>query len=498
MSSTTVSVLMPVTEPLDVQSTLDTIRAYLASTGFEFEVFPIEQRGAEGLGLMLRRAVGEATGATLIIVDADLPYRVEAIGDAVALIQSGATDIVFGSTAVPVPGHRLLRSLVGAVPDPAVRLKAFSREAARLVIDETKIDGEGCDLEMAFLADKYGFRIETLHVELLRARRAKRTFLLASLYTALRVRLMNRRMGYRAARRCPVCFSNDIRTLTQISGNLVRICSRCKCRYLNAFAQESDVRPARRVLRAHLPTKELDALAGTDAEDARQKTSKRRLATVRRHLTPRARLLEVGVRDGSFGSVAAREFEYVGIDDMPTAVRNARAAGLEVYAGTLSTFVNTGRYFDAVVLCHVFENMPDPHDALARIKDLLRPGGVLFLTTVDTEGLLYVLSEKKRIAQYFRQHMILYSRSALIELLEHSGFEINVIGPDFEYRDRRLVRHWIASQWPVLAPVANALIRFLPDPLLVGSGSIRVIAQRRAGPPIDAHVLRSVEPTHAR
>lgn len=497
MSSTSVSVLMPVTEPLEVESTLDTVRTYLTSTGFEFEVLPIEQRAGEGLGTLLRRAAAEASGATLVIVDADLPYRVEAIGDAVALIQSGATDIVFGSTAVPPSRHRLLRWLVGVVPDPAIRLKAFSRDAARLVIDETKIDGDGCDLEMAFLANKYGFRVETLHVELPRGSRSSSMFSLSSLYTALRVRMTNRRMGYRTAGRCPVCFSNDIRTLTQISGNVVRICSRCKCRYLNAFAQEGDVRPPRRVLRAHPPAKELEALAGKDAENARQKTSKRRLATVRRHLTPHARLLEVGVRDGSFGCAAASEFDYVGIDEVPASVRNARASGLEVYAATLSNFVNTGRCFDAVVLYHVFENMADPHDALARIKDLLRPGGVLFLTTVDTEGLLYILSEKKRIAQHFRQHMILYSRSALIELLEHSGFEINVIGPDFEYRDRRLVRHWIGSRWPVLAPIATSLIRVLPDPLLVSSGSIRIVAQRRAGAPLDAHVLRSVEPTHA-
>jgi hypothetical protein len=142
--------------------------------------------------------------------------------------------------------------------------------------------------------------------------------------------------------------------------------------------------------------------------------------------------------------------------------------------------------------------MADPHDTLGRIKDLLKPGGVLFLSTFDTEGLIYLFSERKRMAQNFRTHLILYSRSALIELLEHSGFEIIDIGPDFEYRDHKFLRHWLASHHPRLAPLVRALLGILPDPLIVTTGSIRIIARRRSGLPLNARAIRSVEPTHAR
>ena len=255
--------------------------------------------------------------------------------------------------------------------------------------------------------------------------------------------------------------------------------------------------PVRRVLRA--PVAANDPLDETiHAKTAREKTSARRLAALRRHAGARARLLEIGVRDASFGAAAAREFEYVGIDRAPAAARAARAKGLEVYCSTLSGFVNTGPSFDAVTLHHVLENMSDPHDALARIKDFLKPGGVLLLATFDTEGLLYLLTERKRMTHNFRKHLILYSRSALIELLEHSGFEIVSVGPDFEYRDHKFLRHWIASRWPALARVARLALKLLPDPLLVSSGSIRVLARRRAGPPEGMRPIRSVEATHAR
>jgi 2-polyprenyl-3-methyl-5-hydroxy-6-metoxy-1,4-benzoquinol methylase len=318
---------------------------------------------------------------------------------------------------------------------------------------------------------------------------------MSALASSLRIRINDRRMAYRPARRCPVCFSSEVWTSAQIPGNVVRTCGRCKCRYLNHFAEEDGSHPVRRVVCAPLAAKEP---AEHHSSTAREKTSARRLAMLRKQLVARSRVLEIGVRDGSFGVATSREFEYVGIDAAQPVARHARARGLEVYCATLANFVNTGPAFDAIAIFHVIENMSDPHDALIRMKDLLKPGGTLFLTTFDTESLLYLVTERKRIAHNFSRHQILYSRSALIELLEHSGFEIDAIGPAFEYRDHKVLRHLFASRWPLLAPLANATLKILPDPLLVGSGSIRIVAKRRAGAPLNVRTIRSVEPTHAR
>src|SRR5206468_6769286 len=118
---------------------------------------------------------------------------------------------------------------------------------------------------------------------------------------------------------------------------------------------------------------------------------------------------------------ASREYEYVGIDRAVATARTARAKGLEVYCSTLSSFVNTGPAFDAITLFHVFESMPDPHDALARMKDLLKPGGALLLTTFDTEGILYLISERTRLAHNLRTHLISSFRSSLFVHLACSG-----------------------------------------------------------------------------
>jgi len=499
MSSTSVSVLLPLLGRREASPARQEIERFLHTTGFDFEVLVIEPRQDEGYGALLRRALGEAKGSVVVVADADLPYAVGAIGDAVAMIDSGAADVVFGSARASDDGrHFLLRwFLVPFLPDPALRLKAFSSYAAKLIIGESKLAGGGCDLEIAFLANKYGFRVERLTVAL--SSRAQSRDLVGgfSLLSAIRIRLVNRNMGYRAARRCPVCFSNEVWTCAQIPDKVIRNCKRCKCRYLNEFAVEEETLPVRRVLRPHAPVQ--DSFDDTHhSRNARDRTSVRRLGILRRQLTPSARVLEVGVRDGAFGAAASREYEYVGIDPSDSAARAARTRGLEVYCATVGSFVNTGPSFDAIALFHVFENMADPHDALARLKDLLKPGGLLFLTTFDTEGIIYLFTERKRMAQNFRTHLILYSRSALIELLEHSGYEILTIGPDFEYRDHKFLRHWLTSRWPRLAPLVRWLLGALPDPLLVSSGSMRILAKRRAGPTVDVRAIRSVEPTHAR
>lgn len=499
MSSASVAVLIPLAKrSVELPSTIEAVETYLQSTGFAFVVRVVDCSEAT-YGAALRKMVAELPDRLIVILDASLPYPVAAIGDAIALIESGAAEVVFAQRRSATPFPLVDWLLVPELPDTALYFKAFDADVARLLFAESKLGGSGCDLEVAYLANKYGFRVENLSVDVERSERTPIGWGGAML-AAVAVRMNDRRNVYRAPRRCPVCFSTEVWSCAQIDGNVVRACGRCKCRYLNRLP-EPETGPVRRVLRAHAeaPEQNADMFDETaHGRSAREKTSARRLGVLRKQVPARGRVLEIGVRDGSFGSAAAREYEYVGIDRAAAAARAARARGLEVYCSTVAGFVNTGPAFDAVTLYHVFENMVDPHDTLAHVKDLLKPGGVLLLSALDTEGVLFPLTERKRAVQNFRSHVILYSRSALIELLERSGFEIVNVGPEFQYRDHKFLRHHVTSRWPLLAPVMRFALRFLPDPLLVSSGSIRIVAKRRAGAPLNVRGIRSVEPTHAR
>src|SRR5258707_9700496 len=165
MSATSVSVLVPLMGPsAELPSTIETIERYLQTTGFAFDIRVLDRRDGAGYGAMIRRGAADADGSIIIIVDHDLPYPVSAIGDAVALIESGAAEVVFARRAGCRDRFVLRSLLVSILPDPSLQLKAFSSDAARLLIAESKLRGGGFDLEAAYLANKYGFRIERLTV----------------------------------------------------------------------------------------------------------------------------------------------------------------------------------------------------------------------------------------------------------------------------------------------------------------------------------------------
>src|SRR5258706_14663135 len=135
-----VSVLLPLAgDARDAQPACEAIALFLRSTGFDFEVIPLIPTGGERYGALLRRGLSEAKGEIIVIADEDLPYGAAAIGDAIAMIQSGATEIVFPTTTDD-SSHALIRwLLVDILPDPVIRLKAFTADAARLAIGETKL-----------------------------------------------------------------------------------------------------------------------------------------------------------------------------------------------------------------------------------------------------------------------------------------------------------------------------------------------------------------------
>src|SRR3954454_15009763 len=197
MSSTSVSILVPLAGPApELPTTLETIERYLHATGFAFDIRVLDRRDGAGYGAMIRRGAADAGGSVVIIVDPDLPYPVSAIGDAVALIESGAAEIVFARRE-GCRDRAVLRSLlVPILPDPSLQLKAFSSDAARLLIAESKLLGASFDLEAAFLASKYGFRIERLTV---RADATPARFgFWQGVATAVTIRMTDRRNGYRA------------------------------------------------------------------------------------------------------------------------------------------------------------------------------------------------------------------------------------------------------------------------------------------------------------
>ena len=117
----------------------------------------------------------------------------------------------------------------------------------------------------------------------------------------------------------------------------------------------------------------------------------------RRGLGEDARVLEIGCGPGFATErllALVPEGSVVGIDNDPYMVELAgrRLAGLgrvEIRLGSVNKTGLAEASFEAAIARLLFQHLPDPLEALAEIRRVLRPGGRVFVTDIDSRwGLL--------------------------------------------------------------------------------------------------------------
>lgn len=458
----------------------------------------------------VRTALATTDHEFVVIVSTDAVPRVRDVEYAIATLRDDATDVLIGaydqiiyedgSVAVHRPGRALRAALRRATDGCLARVPCGivmgEVGALRMLASEMQGNDVRWEIELAWLARRYGLRADEFPMSL----RA----LTGSVWkpNPLRLRLQratlrrNAARGlYRTPRRCPVCFSMDVKTRDQVDGNVIRQCRRCKCRYLSRIP-DPDAIERTRLLRLGRAREREEEFPRADA--ARQRTLDARAKRLARLLPARSRVLEVGARSGELGLRLRERFEYFGIELDPWSARTARMHGLDVFRASLTDFVNLGGGYDAVVMYDVIENLPQPQDAVAKLEELVRPGGQLVITTPDTESLTALVSGRRWSAHKVPEHIVLYSRSALVELLESSGFLIVSASADYRWFDHGRLRAALV-RWPGwVRRVVSLALHILPDPFPSSSGCIRIVAKRASGPPVALRPVPSVEMSRAR
>jgi SAM-dependent methyltransferase len=136
------------------------------------------------------------------------------------------------------------------------------------------------------------------------------------------------------------------------------------------------------------------------------------------------RLLEIGSSLGFFLNAARLDFDVVGLEPSRWAARLARERmGLDVREDLPSPGLFPENSFDAVCLLDVLEHLADPRGVLALCARWLRPGGVLYLVTPDTDSL-----SARTLGAYWwglrSAHLTYFSRRLLRELLSSLNLEL--------------------------------------------------------------------------
>jgi SAM-dependent methyltransferase len=150
------------------------------------------------------------------------------------------------------------------------------------------------------------------------------------------------------------------------------------------------------------------------------------LSTLNNLAPRRGKLLEVGSFLGHFANeIRASGWDITCLEPYVGAVKYSREKyGLNVIEGILPQPTVPDASFDAVIMLHVIEHMPDPGANLAELRRLLKPGGMLVLETPRFDSLMFkILGRRERNLSITNGHIYFFTVPTLKKLLAKHGFE---------------------------------------------------------------------------
>ncbi len=192
-----------------------------------------------------------------------------------------------------------------------------------------------------------------------------------------------------------------------------------------------------------------------------------RVLTFEHHLKPLERLtgppagrplLDVGCHTGVFVELAARHgWDAWGVEPSRWAVERAQGRGLHVIPGTLETAGLPEAHFDVVTMWDVIEHLTDPRSALERAYQLLKPGGLAVIHTIDIESAFARLMGA-RWPWLMEMHIYYFSRRTLRAMLTGCGFHVLSDRPQGRYLRLGYLMNRVGALLPLVGRPAEWMV----------------------------------------
>jgi 2-polyprenyl-3-methyl-5-hydroxy-6-metoxy-1,4-benzoquinol methylase len=136
-------------------------------------------------------------------------------------------------------------------------------------------------------------------------------------------------------------------------------------------------------------------------------------------------LLEIGCAMGTLlNEIRKRGWNVTGIEPEEWTCELARKNyGLRVINSTFQEAGIEDSYFDAVLMLHVIEHLPNPAKGLLQIARMIRPDGYLVVETPRYDTLWFKLL-RGRERSVIPGHLYYFTRQTIQALARKSGFEV--------------------------------------------------------------------------
>ncbi|MFY9607523.1 MAG: class I SAM-dependent methyltransferase [Blastocatellia bacterium] len=134
-------------------------------------------------------------------------------------------------------------------------------------------------------------------------------------------------------------------------------------------------------------------------------------------------ILDVGCGSGHFLKVAIEMgWKAHGTEIASSAFEQLSRLGINSFCGKLECANYSGESFDVVYCSEVIEHLVDPMTLLREIGRILRPGGLLYLTTPNFDSLSRrLLGSKWRVIG--KEHICYFTPGSLARAMREAGFQ---------------------------------------------------------------------------
>lgn len=169
-----------------------------------------------------------------------------------------------------------------------------------------------------------------------------------------------------------------------------------------------------------------------EAEQLKKQTGRLRLNHIEKYAGVGGRLLDIGCSAGFFLEVAQeRGFEVHGVELSSHAINKAKSGiGEKIFHADANEHVREhGPIYDLVTAFDVIEHTQNPISFLSDVYSALKPGGVVAITTPDTDHFLRYLMGRYWSMLQPMQHTFLLSKRSTKTLLQQAGFSDIVFFP---------------------------------------------------------------------
>jgi 2-polyprenyl-3-methyl-5-hydroxy-6-metoxy-1,4-benzoquinol methylase len=230
---------------------------------------------------------------------------------------------------------------------------------------------------------------------------------------------------------CPLCLAAEAAPFYAKNGYVIVECAACHMRFVSPMPPPEELTAHYQKAEYFSGENDQGYLNYADMKKALQPHFQHRLQIIEAQLPQRGKILEVGCAAGYFLEEARqRGWHISGMELSQDMAHNAeQLLHIPIYT-TLAAVLD--RDFDAITLWEVIEHLPDPIGTLRQLRDRLRPGGMLMLSTPNTGHWQAIRAKERWIGYRPPSHLQYFTRETLADSLRRAGFgsvEVNGTAP---------------------------------------------------------------------